>query len=161
MASPPRRRDGAQLAISLALIALAGFVFWQAELVPADGGYSAVGPRFTPLCIALGLFAIGAKLLLEAWSGGWKGMEGTAPAEPLFVPAFAWIAGGLVVHMAVIGVVGFTLASALLFVAVTRGFGSRRLVHDAVIGLVLGALVYLFFTRVLNLSLPASPFGLV
>jgi putative tricarboxylic transport membrane protein len=157
----PAPRDRAQLAIALGLIALAAFVSWQAALIPADGGYSTVGPRFSPLLIAVGLFIAGAKLLYDAWTTGWKGMEGSDPAEPFFAPAFAWIAGGLVVHMIVIGFVGFTLASSWLFFCVARGFGSRRAVRDIAIGFALGAAVYLFFTKVLNLGLPASPLGVI
>lgn len=151
------RRDRAQLAISALLIALAAFVFWQVQQIPADGGYSAVGPRFTPLLVAAGLLAIGCVLLWQSWTTGWKGMEGTAPPEPFFAPAFLWIAGALVLHMLVIGFLGFTIASTLLFAMVARGLGSRRVVHDVVIGLVLAVVVFLFFTRVLNVTLPASP----
>ena len=63
--------------------------------------------------------------------------------------------------MAIIGVAGFTIASTLLFVAVARGFGSRRVAHDAIVGLVLTAAVFLFFTRVLGLAMPASPLRFV
>jgi putative tricarboxylic transport membrane protein len=63
--------------------------------------------------------------------------------------------------MAIIGVVGFTAASTMLFVAVARGFGSTRVAHDALVGFVLTAAVFVFFTRVLGLSLPASPLRIV
>ena len=39
---------------------------------------------------------------------------------------------------------------------VARGFGSNRLVRDAVIGIVLGLGVFLFFTKFLNVNLPAG-----
>ena len=158
---PHGGRDVAQVAIGATLVAIAGFVLWQAASIPADGGYSVVGPRFTPLVIGAGLAIIGALLLLQAFAGGWKGMEAQSSTPRMHAPAFAWIAGGLVLHMIVIGVVGFTLASTLLFTMVARGFGSRRIVRDAVIGLVLATIVFLFFTRVLNLSLPASPLGAI
>jgi putative tricarboxylic transport membrane protein len=153
----PRRRDRAHAALGGLLVALAAFVLWQLEAIPADGGYSAVGPRFTPMLIGIGLAVVGVVLLVQALAGGWKGLEGTEPAEPFFAPAFAWIAGGLGLHMAVIGVVGFTLAATLLFAMVARGFGSRRLVRNAAIGFVLAACIFLLFTRVLNLQLPAGP----
>lgn len=155
------QRDRAQLVISALLIALALFILWQVQLIPADGGYSAIGPRFTPLVIAIGLAAIGGVLMFQALTRGWSGMAGTEPPEPLYRPGFAWIAGGLLLHMAIIGLVGFTIASTLLFTMVARGFGSRRVAHDAIIGFVVAALVYWFFTDVLSLALPASPFGLL
>ncbi len=139
-------RDRAQVVIACLLIALALFIFGQVQLIPADGGYSAVGPRFTPMLIGAGLAIVGGVLLYEALFSGWKGMEGAQPAEPFFAPAFLWIGGGLVLHLVVIGFAGFTLASTALFAMVTRGFGSRRVVRDVLIGFVLAALVFLFFT---------------
>ena len=155
------RRDPAQIVIACLLIAAALFIFWQVQLIPADGGYSAVGPRFTPMLIGAGLALVGGVLLYAALVNGWRGMEGTEPAEPFFTPAFLWIAGGLVLHMIVIGFAGFTVASTALFTMVARGFGSRRVMRDALFGFILAAIVFLFFTRVLNLALPASPLSIV
>ena len=153
------RRDRAQLAIAGALIGLGLFMFYQIQLIEADGGYSTIGPRFSPMLVAACLLLIGVLLLRQALTGGWRNMEGAAPAEPFFAPAFLWIAGGLALNMVVIGFIGFTLASATLFVMVARGFGSRRLGRDTAIGLGLALFVYYFFTRVLGLALPASPAG--
>jgi putative tricarboxylic transport membrane protein len=155
-----RRRDFSELAISGAIVALALFVFSELPSIPAEGGYSAVGPRFAPLIVGLGLLAIGLLLLRQALTGGWRD-RGPPPEETMHAPSFAWIAGGLAVQMVVVGVAGFTVASTLLFVAVARGFGSTRIAHDAIVGLVLTAAVFVFFTRVLGLSLPASPLGIV
>jgi len=154
------RRDRAEIAISVAVVALAAYVFTELPSIPAEGGYSAVGPRFAPLIVGVGLLAIGLLLLRQALTGGWRD-SGPPPDEAMHAPAFGWIAGGLVAQMAVIGVVGFTIASTLLFVAVARGFGSRRVVRDAAVGLVLAAAVFAFFTRVLGLSMPASPLGII
>jgi len=154
------RRDRAEIAISVAVLALALFVFSELSSIPAEGGYSAVGPRFAPMIVGIGLLAIGGLLLRQALSGGWRD-RGPPPDEPLHAPAFLWIAGGLAVQMAIVGFAGFTIASTLLFVAVARGFGSTRVAHDAIVGFVLTAAVFVFFTRVLGLSLPASPLGIV
>ena len=153
-------RDRGGLAISVAVVALALFVFVELPSIPADGGYSAVGPRFAPMLVGIGLLVIGLLLLRQALAGGWRDMP-PPPDEPLHAPSFGWIAGGLAVQMAIIALVGFTIAATLLFVAVARGFGSRRLAHDAIVGAVLAAAVFLFFTRVLGLSLPASPLGVI
>ena len=158
--APGRRIDRATLAISIAVVLLALFVFQQLSGIPSDGGYSAVGPRFAPMMVGVGLLAIGLLLLRQTLTGGWRDMA-DPPDEPMHAPSFLWIAGGLALQMAIIGIVGFTVASTLLFMAVARGFGSRRLLHDAGIGVVLTAAVFLFFTRVLGLALPASPAGIL
>lgn len=154
------RRDRAEIAISVAVVALALFVFSELPGIPAEGGYSSVGPRFAPLIVGLGLLAIGLLLLRQALTGGWRD-RGPPPDEAMHLPSFEWIVGGLAVQMAIIGFTGFTVASTLLFVAVARGFGSTRVAHDAIVGFVLTAAVFVFFTRVLGLSLPASPLGIV
>lgn len=154
------RVDRATLAISVAVVLLAVFVFLQLGGIASDGGYSAVGPRFAPMAVGVGLLVIGLLLLRQVLTGGWREMA-PPPDEPMHAPSFLWIAGGLAAQMAIIGIVGFTIASTLLFVAVARGFGSRKPVHDTIIGLVLTAAVFLFFTRVLGLALPASPIGVI
>jgi putative tricarboxylic transport membrane protein len=48
------------------------------------------------------------------------------------------------------------LAGAVLFACVARGFGSARTLRDAAIGIALALGVFLFFVRVLNVSLPGG-----
>jgi putative tricarboxylic transport membrane protein len=48
------------------------------------------------------------------------------------------------------------IASAVLFCCVAYGFGSRRYLRDAAIALLLAIIVYVGFTRGLNLPLPAG-----
>ena len=58
--------------------------------------------------------------------------------------------------MALIGWAGFVIAGTVLFACVARGFGSRRLIRDLSIGIVLALGVYLFFVKLLNVNLPAG-----
>jgi putative tricarboxylic transport membrane protein len=48
------------------------------------------------------------------------------------------------------------IAGAVLFVFVARGFGSRRFLRDLAIGVALALAVYLFFSQLLNVNLPAG-----
>jgi len=45
-----------------------------------------------------------------------------------------------------------------LFVLIARGFGSRRLLRDALIAVALAAVVFFVFTNGLGLKLPSGPF---
>jgi putative tricarboxylic transport membrane protein len=58
--------------------------------------------------------------------------------------------------MALMKWAGFVLAGALLFTCVARGFGSARWLRDAMLGFALALGVFLFFVRVLNVSLPGG-----
>ena len=52
---------------------------------------------------------------------------------------------------------GFVVGAAWLFIATARGFGEAIRMRPIAIGIVLSVLVFLFFTRVLGLALPAGP----
>ncbi|MBK8063502.1 MAG: tripartite tricarboxylate transporter TctB family protein [Betaproteobacteria bacterium] len=151
-----------QVALSLGTLAIgAGAAAVTAQL-PAEGGYAGVGPNFIPAVVSAGLLALGLWLLADALRGGWKGLPaasdaGDAGAEHAFHgDAFAWVSGGLFLHMLLIGSAGFVIAGATLFACVARGFGSARPLRDAALGLLLALAVYLFFTALLNVSLPAG-----
>jgi putative tricarboxylic transport membrane protein len=61
-----------------------------------------------------------------------------------------------VLQSLVIEHIGFVLAATITFVLTTFGFGSRRWLLNAAIGLVLAVVSYIGFTRGLGLNLPAG-----
>ncbi|HEU4647356.1 MAG TPA: tripartite tricarboxylate transporter TctB family protein [Burkholderiales bacterium] len=152
------RGSGAQIALSLGVLALGAGVAVGTAVLPAQSGYARIGPNFIPAVVAFGLIVAGAFLLYEALSGGWRSLP--EPAErtehALHWGAFAWISAGLVAHMALMQWAGFVLAGAVLFACVARGFGSPRLLRDAAIGIALALGVFFFFVRVLNVGLPGG-----
>lgn len=152
------RRSGAEIALSIGVLALGAGIAIGTAYLPSQGGYARIGPNFIPAVVAFGLIASGAFLLYEALTGGWRSMP--EPAErsehALHWGAFAWISAGLIAHMALMKWAGFVLAGALLFTCVARGFGSVRWLRDAAIGLAIALGVFLFFVRVLNVSLPGG-----
>ena len=122
--------------------------------LPSEGGYSGIGPNFMPAMVAGGLVVLGAWLLYEALTGGWRNQ---AFHPERFQPRpFVWISAGLFAHMALIAAAGFIVAGAVLFTCVARGFGSRRFLRDLAVGAALAVAIYFFFTQVLTVSLPAG-----
>jgi len=112
--------------------------------------------RWIGYLIGIGLGACGVVLAWQALTGGWRNLPvDDDHAMPDWV-AFATISAGIVLQMAIIGIAGFVIASAILFVLIARGYGSRRLLRDTLIALVLSTAVYLLFTKALGLSLPAG-----
>jgi putative tricarboxylic transport membrane protein len=122
--------------------------------LPSEGGYAGIGPNFVPAMVAGGLIVLGAWLLFEALTGGWRNMA--AHPDRFRARPFLWISAGLFAHMALIAAAGFVVAGALLFTCVARGFGSARAARDAAIGFALSLAVFLFFVRMLNVNLPAG-----
>jgi putative tricarboxylic transport membrane protein len=61
---------------------------------------------------------------------------------------------GLILHLLLLKPLGFVLAGLILFMSVAFAFGSRRLLRDALIGLVLTSLAFVGFSKGLGLQLP-------
>ena len=154
------RRARHEAAVALVLVAVGAALAAGTAMLPSEGGYAGIGPNFMPAVVSGGVLVVGAWLLLEALTGGWRNRSADSPAErgehPLNAAAFAWVSAGLLAQMALISHVGFTASATALFVFVARGFGSERWLRDTVIGLVLAGAVYLFFTRALSVNLPAG-----
>lgn len=149
----------AETLISLALVALGIGVLVVARAMPATGGFSGVGPAAMPAIVGVGLIVVGAWLLLERLTGGWRESE-APPAERgehrFFAPGFLWVTAGLVAQMLLIQSAGFVIAAAALFVGVSRGFGSTRPLRDVLMGFGIALAIFLFFVRFLNVGLPAG-----
>ena len=52
---------------------------------------------------------------------------------------------------------GFIPAMTVLFAATATAFGRRAILADLAIGFVIGTIIYIAFSRLLTLSLPAGP----
>lgn len=82
-------------------------------------------------------------------------------SEPAAVQSTNWqavlrIATGLALFAALLVPAGFIVASAALFVGTAYAFGSRRFLRDAAVAVLFSAIVYVAFTRGLDLTLPAG-----
>ena len=147
-------RSGAEIALSLGVVALGIGVAAVTATLPSEGGYAGIGPNFIPAVVAAGIVLLGLWLAYEAFTGGWRSRtEETAVFEE---KPFLWISAGLFAHMALIGWAGFVIAGTVLFTCVTRGFNSTRWARNIAIGLVLSLAIYLFFVKLLNVNLPAG-----
>lgn len=137
--------------IALGVLALAGVIYWQAISIPVSPIYAQVGPTIVPLITAAGLGALGIFLLISALRGGWQ-IEEEKEVAPDHA-ALAWVAAGLVLNVLLIGPAGFTIASVVVFVCVARGFGSRRIVRDALIGAAFALIAYFGFAKTLGINI--------
>lgn len=148
-----------ELLVSIALAALGIFVVASTQEISAGGGYSQVGPRAFPYLIGSGLLILGGILSWQAVSGGWRNVPMDEAHEEADWVAFALLSTAIILHMASIAWAGFVLASTFLFALIARGFGSRRIFRDIVIGLVLSTIAFFIFTRGLGLNLPSGLLG--
>jgi putative tricarboxylic transport membrane protein len=150
----------AELILSVAVLLLGIAVALGTSQLSGAGGYARIGPNVAPAIIAAGLILLGAWLMYESLSGGWRNAvpdDPEARSEHAFeAGAFLWVSVGLIAQIFLIHSAGFVLAQATLFACVARGFGSPKPARDFAIGLALGLSVFLFFVKFLNVNLPAG-----
>jgi putative tricarboxylic transport membrane protein len=141
----------AETIIAAGVLVLAGIIYWQAAAIPVSPIYAQVGPTIVPVITAIGLGLLGIFLLISALRGGWQPEE-EKEITPDY-PALAWIGAGLVLNVLLIGLAGFTLASVIMFVCVARGFGSKKILRDALIGAAFALVAYFGFAKTLGINI--------
>lgn len=143
-----------QIGFGVGVVLMGVLVAWMTTRIPVGPAYSAVGPRIFPWVIAAALLVVGLLVIFETVTA-----ESEEARPEVDWQALAWIVAGLVGQLALMEWAGFVIASTVLFVAVARGFGGKRLVLEIVVGLALCVVAYVGFTHGLGLSLPTGIFG--
>lgn len=147
-----RRPDRAALAIGLFLLALAAILAWDVfQMRAGAGGYSRIGPKAFPYAIAAGLAVLGLLTALEGFRSGGETRERDEIAP------MAWIVGGLILQIVLLRYAGFSLATGAVFAATAKAFGRGPLWLTYPIGVAFSLAVWIFFSRALQLVLPAGP----
>jgi putative tricarboxylic transport membrane protein len=136
------------LGIAIGVVLLGLVAAWQTTLIP-QSAYAAVGPRVFPWVGAIMLIVMGLFLLVAALRGGWS-HDNLAEYGEIDWRGGAFVVAGLIANLALIDVIGFILASTVVFTCVALGFGSRNVPRDAAIGFALALVAYIGFDRVLG-----------
>jgi putative tricarboxylic transport membrane protein len=143
--------DRAALVVGLCLLGLAALAAGDASRLTIGSPYG-MGPEAVPYLVAGGLVLLAIGHFVTAVKSALPDREAADSR------AILWIGLGLAALIVTIGFgVGFIPAMALLFAATARAFGRTAIVADLLIGLALGLVVYLLFTKLLTLSLPQGP----
>jgi putative tricarboxylic transport membrane protein len=126
--------------------------------ISGRGGYSTSGPRFVPLLVAIGLIALSALYLARTFIRPDVALAERAAQED---DATHWATPALIMavllaYAFLLEPIGYPLATAAVFIAIAWLLGSRSIVRDVLVGLVLGFGLYTAFTQYLGVSLPAG-----
>jgi putative tricarboxylic transport membrane protein len=146
----------------LALLALGVAALVATTRIPgARDGWAVSGPRFVPLVASVMLIVLSIAFLVRTVVRPDLELARFAASEAAKThwPTPALVMAGLLGYVALLMPLGYALASALFFTATARVLGSRRLLRDAVAGVVLGAVASYAFTRWLGVRLPVGPWG--
>lgn len=153
----PVEVDRAQygLAIVLALVGL-----WT--IIDARGlnvGFGdPIGPRVFPYVVGTSMIVLGVLLALATARGDVaEGEEGedvdlTSPADWLTVGK---LAGIMMLNVLLVNVLGWAVTGGLLFAGCAWALGSRTLVRDLVVGVVMAVATWYFFY--VGLDVPLAP----
>lgn len=150
-------RAGAGLWVGLGLVGLSVLAAVSTAGMKIAPSYSRVGPQVFPYAAALIIGALGLFFIIEALRQSPDRLQ--PDTDRTDFGALLAIAAGFVVFIATLTTLGFIIAATLLFTAVSYGFGSRRIIHDGLIGLALAATAFFIFTMLLDLQLPGGLLG--
>ena len=146
-----RRPDRAALFVAVGLLALAALVAWDASRLGAGGAYARVGPQTIPFAIAICLGGLSIWTVFAAFRHDFPQRE-----RQEWVPVL-WIVGGLLAQITLIKVTGFSIATGILFAMTARGLGRVSLPLALLSGILISALIWFVFGRLLQLTLPVGP----
>ncbi len=144
----------AGLLIGLGLLLAAAVIGYDAVTMNVPAVHAKVGPRVFPTLVSIGLAVAAIAHFWQCSRGQFHEAEGTTDWF-----AVGTIAAALVIHMNILKPLGFLPAGIFLFTMVAFAFGSRRLLRDVVVGIVVVGLTYFAFTRFLGLQLPPGILG--
>jgi uncharacterized membrane protein len=124
---------------------------------PKKVKFAALSPSYYPRLVGYCLLAIGALMVVTRWFGAKRdSADETAPAQTrsprvllvlfLILFAFYWT----LPHA------GFVLGSALALLCLLLLAGERRPLMIIAIAIIVPSLLYLFFTKVANIPIPAG-----
>lgn len=151
-----KRPLSAQTLIGAGVIAFAILVGYQTTRIPVSPLYSKVGPTIFPYMVAAVLLVLGILLVLQAVRGQWGETDADADEGPPDLRALGWLGAGLIVNVALIDFLGFIIASTIMFVCTCRAFGSKALLRDVIVAVVLALIAYLGFDKLLGISIGAG-----
>ncbi|MFY8152429.1 MAG: tripartite tricarboxylate transporter TctB family protein [Hyphomicrobiales bacterium] len=141
--------------LGLGVCVVALIAAWQAYLIPVSPLYAKIGPTVFPYMGSAVLLGLGVLLVWQGIQGGWQPDD--EKEVPLDWRALGAVGAGLVANVILIGPLGFTVASTVMFTFVAWGFGSRAPWRDAPIGFVLALTAYFGFAGALGVNIGMGP----
>ena len=141
-----------QLIAALVLLILSVTFLVNVFGIRSKDGLDPAGPRFFPFIVCTAWVLLSLAYAVESWR---RPATGDVPEEAKrswFEPV--GVAVLLVLYAFLVVPLGFLISTVLLFFGAARVLGSRNTVRDLVVSLALVVVVYLAFTRFLDISLP-------
>jgi putative tricarboxylic transport membrane protein len=158
-ASPTGGRAIGEWAIAVGLLVIGGLTLRDGLDQPESRSASGVGAGFVPEVVGVFLMILSVLLMVQIARGRvGEPDEGEGDVDvrsTRWVPLAACVAA-VILFIVAVDPVGYPIIGALSFWITAWAMGARNHVHNAIIAITLTLVVYLVFTRVLGIDLPAG-----
>lgn len=147
------------LLVALGVVGFGVYFLQGAYRIKVLPSYSNIGPRFFPFLVAYALLACGVVLTVQALRGV-RGLPEEAEDVDADAPtdwrALVVMGAALLLNLLLMRTAGFIVASTVLYLGVAVAFHERNWLRAVLIGAALSTAIYLAFTDLLGLTLPAG-----
>ena len=149
-----------EMAVALGVLLLGIVVLVETQDIRVRQGV-VVSPRIIPNLVGGGLVVIAIWYAIEVvraphFASGGEDAEDVDPEASTDWRVLGIIAAALIAYAALLEYAGFIVASAILFLISAFAMGSRNILRDIVIGLLLGTAIFLLFDGWLGVRLPVG-----
>lgn len=146
---------------AVVVTAVGAVLLWQSLQIRAPAGYSAVGPMFFPIVVSVALILLGLWFVVRTTVLLDVDLVEQAAKEDA---ATHWggtglLLGVLLAYAFTLEPLGYVLATVVFLPAAARILGSRALIRDVAVGIVISVSMYYAFTRPLGIRLPGGVLG--
>ena len=144
---------------SLFLLGL--IIFWETYATELPAINLTISPRVFPYAVAGLLMGLSAMLFINILRGDTALPEGHpegTPIEKSDFKSFGTVLASFLAFLLLIERAGFIIAASITFFGITVAFDNKKHGRAAIFGTLFITVIYLAFTRFLNVQLPAGIF---
>jgi putative tricarboxylic transport membrane protein len=148
-----------ELVFASSLFLLGIFVAWDTSRMDIPQGSSIVSPQTFPYMVAAFTSLVGFFLILDVLRGNHGTPDGDEPGHPLISVNYKTlliVAAAIALHVILLEIAGYVIAATVCFWGVAYGFGSRKILKDFGISFAFAVIVYISFSKGLNINLPSG-----
>ncbi len=162
IASTRRPIPWGEWVVSVALLGIGIVVLLDGLSQAASKSASGVGAGFMPKVVGVLLIALSLALIVQVARG--RLGEADESEGDVDVRRTQWVplaicVAAVLIFIAGVEPLGYIIVSSIVFWLTAWAVGARHIVRTAIIAIVLSLVVYLSFTRLLDISLPAGILG--
>jgi len=153
-------RGRGELGFAALLAVVAAYILIETPAIRVPNTGSGLGPRAFPYMIGVAMAGVAVWLAIEViryGSGRPESGEDVDLTKPTDWRTLVALIGVLLLHIAMLERVGYIVSAAVLFGGAAFVLGARRPIPLLLSTIVLPVVVYVAFTRGLDLSLPRGP----